>query len=169
MLLAIEIGGSKLQLAAGEPSGRIAERKRFAVERSQGANGIRARIEESLPKLLAKHPCEGIGVGFGGPVDWKSGKICKSHHIEGWSDFDLAGWLKELTGLRVCVDNDANVAALGEAHHGAGAGLNPVFYVTLGSGVGGGLVVDGKIYHGAAPGESDLGHVRLDRDGSTLE
>ena len=67
------------------------------------------------------------------------------------------------------MDNDANVAALGEAVHGAGVGLNPVFYVTLGSGVGGGLVVDGKIYHGATPGEAEIGHVRLDREGTTVE
>jgi glucokinase len=67
------------------------------------------------------------------------------------------------------VDNDANVAAFGEATRGAGVGLNPVFYVTLGSGVGGGLVVDGKIYHGATPGEAEIGHVRLDRGGTTVE
>jgi glucokinase len=169
MLLAIEIGGSKLQLAAGEASGQILQRKRFAVERSRGADGIRERIEQSLPELLQEHRCNSIGVGFGGPVDWKTGRICKSHHIEGWSGIDLAGWLRELSGLPVSVDNDASVAALGEAHCGAGGGLNPVFYVTLGSGVGGGLVVDGKIYHGAPPGESELGHVRLDRSGTTVE
>jgi glucokinase len=67
------------------------------------------------------------------------------------------------------VDNDANVAALGEAMRGAGVGANPVFYVTLGSGVGGGLVVDGKIYHGAKPGEAEIGHVRLDRLGTIVE
>src|SRR4029434_8266871 len=60
-------------------------------------------------------------------------------------------------------------ATFGEALHGAGVGLNPVCYVTLGSGVGGGLVVDGSIYHGAKPGEAEIGHVRLDRDGAIVE
>jgi glucokinase len=69
----------------------------------------------------------------------------------------------------VKVDNDANVAALGEARRGAGVGFSPVFYVTLGSGVGGGLVVENRLYHGAAPGEAELGHVRLDRQGTILE
>jgi glucokinase len=102
-------------------------------------------------------------------VDWKTGKICRSHQIEGWSEFDLGGWLRRLTGAPVLVDNDANVAALGEAVRGAGVGFDPVFYVTLGSGVGGGLVVDSNIYHGAKPGESEIGHVRLDRKGTTVE
>jgi glucokinase len=69
----------------------------------------------------------------------------------------------------VRVDNDANVAAFGEALHGAGKKSNPVFYVTLGSGVGGGLVVNGKIFHGAKPGESEIGHLRLDKSGRTVE
>jgi len=69
----------------------------------------------------------------------------------------------------VCVDNDANVGALGEARHGAGQGFDPVFYITLGSGVGGGLVVGNRIYHGATPGESEIGHVRLDREGTIVE
>jgi glucokinase len=87
----------------------------------------------------------------------------------GWSEFDLAGWLSRATHLPVFVDNDANVAALGEARHGAGQGRDTVFYVTLGSGVGGGLVVNGNIFHGAPPGEAEIGHVRLDRNGTTVE
>src|SRR5437867_2964353 len=73
------------------------------------------------------------------------------------------------TKIQVTVDNDANIGALGEAVRGAGVGKNPVFYVTLGSGVGGGLVVDGSIYHGATPGEAEIGHVRLDRTGLRVE
>src|SRR5439155_9085957 len=79
------------------------------------------------------------------------------------------GWAAKLLGVAVAVDNDANIAALAEAVCGAGANYTPVFYVTLGSGVGGGLVVDGKIYHGAKPGEAEIGHVRLDRSGTTVE
>ena len=165
----IEIGGTKLQLVLGDESGVIQQRRRFAVECARGAAGIRRQIQEALPELLAGTRPEAIGVGFGGPVDWRTGRICRSHHIEGWSDFDLWGWLNKLTGAAVRADNDANVAALGEARHGAGRGFNPVFYVTLGSGVGGGLVADGRIYHGATPGEAEIGHVRLDRSGTIVE
>ena len=169
MNLGLEIGGTKLQLVLGDETGNICERRRLTVDPARGAAGIRHQIERVLPELVGGRQILGAGVGFGGPVDWKTGKICRSHQIEGWSEFDLAGWLQQLAGAPVVVDNDANVAALGEAMRGAGVGFNPVFYVTLGSGVGGGLVVDGKIYHGAKPGESEIGHVRLDRSGTVVE
>jgi glucokinase len=168
-LLGIEIGGTKLQLVSGDEQGRISYRRKLTVVRGAGAAGIRQQIEQTLPELLRRGDVSRVGVGFGGPVDWKTGRICRSHQIEGWSEFDLGGWLHQLTGLPVVVDNDANVAALGEAVAGAGLRFNPVFYVTLGSGVGGGFVLDGRIYHGARPGESEIGHVRLDRDGTTVE
>src|SRR6266850_5921232 len=167
--LGIEIGGTKLQLVIGDENSKIVERRKSAVDQAQGGAGIREQIERVLPELIRTAKPKAIGVGFGGPVDWKSGKICRSHQIEGWSEFDLAGWLERQSGIKAVVDNDANVAALGEAKHGAGTGFNPVFYGTLGSGVGGGLVLDGRIYHGATPGEAEIGHVRLDRDGTTVE
>ena len=169
MNLGLEIGGTKLQLVLGDEGGRICERRKLPVDPGRGAAGIRQQIEGALPELLRGRRILRAGVGFGGPVDWKTGKICRSHQIEGWSEFDLGGWLQHLAGAPVVVDNDANVAALGEATRGAGVGANPVFYVTLGSGVGGGLVVDGKIYHGAKPGEAEIGHVRLDRHGTIVE
>ena len=167
--LGIEIGGTKLQIVAGDADAQILERRRFHVAPAQGAAGIRQQLESALAGLLPQWQPQAVGVGFGGPVDWKTGRICRSHHVEGWSDFELGPWLASLTQTPVIVDNDANIAALGEAIRGAGVGFNPVLYVTLGSGVGGGLVVDGRIYHGARPGESEVGHLRLDREGAILE
>jgi glucokinase len=169
MVIGIEIGGTKLQLVLGDRSGTIHQRSKLAVDPTRGAAGIRQQIQEALPKLAAASSVTAIGVGFGGPVDWKLGRICRSHQIEGWSEFDLASWLQQIAGVPARIDNDANVAALGEAWHGAGRDSNPVFYVTLGSGVGGGLVVDGTIYHGAPPGEAEIGHIRLDRQGTIVE
>jgi glucokinase len=167
--LGIEIGGTKLQLARADGSGALIDRLKLPVDPAKGAPGIRDQIERALPGLIGQFPVEAIGIGFGGPVDWQTGRICRSHHVEGWSEFDLASWLGKLSRAPVFVDNDANVAALGEYRRGAAKDFNPAFYVTLGSGVGGGLVVDGKIYHGATPGEAEIGHLRLDREGTTVE
>jgi glucokinase len=169
LLAGIEIGGTKLQIVFGDARGNITERLRFAVDPGEGAAGIRRRVETTLREWSARAGFRASGVGFGGPVDWRTGQIRVSHHVAGWADFELGRWLADLTGRPVRVDNDANVAALGEAMLGAGRGSNPVFYVTLGSGVGGGLVVDGRIYHGAPPGEAELGHVRLNGAGATVE
>ncbi|HEV7924962.1 MAG TPA: ROK family protein [Verrucomicrobiae bacterium] len=169
LYLGLEIGGTKLQVFTGDAGARIVERHRFQVEPASGGAGIRAQLEQIIPALAKRIRPAAVGLGFGGPVDWKTGQICCSHQIEGWSDFPLAAWLSELAEAPVMVDNDANLGALGEATCGAGAGFNPVFYVTLGSGVGGGLVVDGKVFHGAPPGESEIGHVRLDRAGTLVE
>jgi glucokinase len=82
---------------------------------------------------------------------------------------DLRAWLSELLGAPVAVENDSNLASLSEARFGAGVGFNPVFYTNSGSGVGGGLIVDGRIYHGAPPGEAEFGHLRLSPGGPIVE
>lgn len=169
LFLGLEIGGTKLQLVAGDAHGRIVDRRRFTVDRAAGGEGIRALIAAALPELISTHSPAAVGVGFGGPVDWQTGRICCSHQIAGWHDFELGGWLRAQTQLAVVVDNDANVAALGEALHGAGSSADPVFWINMGSGVGGGLVVNRRLYHGAKPGEAEIGHVRLDKSGITLE
>src|SRR6266481_2957713 len=103
----IEIGGTKVQLVTGDQDGKVLKRHKLAVEADKGASGIRQQIEKALPDVLAGRNPVAIGVGFGGPVDWKTGKICRSHQIEGWSEFNLGGWLHELTSKPVRVDNDA--------------------------------------------------------------
>jgi glucokinase len=154
--LGIEIGGTKLQIVQGYGS-HISRRWLRLLERG-------------IAELTTDQRAAAVAVGFGGPVDHRGGRIRTSHQVEGWEEFPLADWLREQTGAAAVVENDANTAALGEALHGAGAGTDgPLFYVTLGSGVGGGLVVDGRIYHGAPPGEAEFGHLRLDRDGTTVE
>ncbi len=160
MNLGIEIGGTKLQLVTDDGSGRIGRRFRYAVDPDKAAEGILAQIAATI-RQLPELP-EAIGVGFGGPVDWQTGRIATSHQIGGWAGFDLASWLREqVPGALVHVENDANTAALGEARQGVATGFKHVFYVTLGSGVGGGMVIDRQLYHGAMPGEAEIGHLWL--------
>lgn len=170
-LAGIEIGGTKLQMVIADEKARILNQYRLDVRKELGAEGIRAQIGRLLSEWRRHHlQLAGIGVGFGGPLNVESGLIICSHQIEGWERFNLKEWILSVYGSTcVRIENDANTAALGEAQCGAGKGANPVMYVTLGSGVGGGAVVDGKVYHGAEPGEIEIGHIRLDKEGRTVE
>jgi len=166
MYLGIEIGGTKLQLALGRGDGALAALWRGAVEPARGADGIRRQIVQAVPDLLqraglGRDELRGVAVGFGGPVDDTTRTVIKSHQIAGWDNFPLANWVGDLLGLPAVLGNDADVAGLGEATFGAGKGCSPVFYITLGSGIGGGLIVDGKIYRGAGKGAAEIGHLRI--------
>ncbi len=165
----MEIGGTKLQLFLSETSLANQEYLCLEVDQENGAEGIRNQIIEGIKKLRDGRIITATGVGFGGPINYKTGKISVSHQIEGWKDFNLLYWLQDLTASPVIVDNDANIAALGEAVYGAGASYKNVFYMTIGSGIGGGLAINRKIYHGAHPGEVEIGHVLLNKNGDTLE
>jgi glucokinase len=166
--LGIEIGGTKLQIVCGYADGTILSAHHFSVDKEKGAAGIRNTLETILKEYKAEQVAA-VGVGFGGPVNHITGKIETSFHIEGWSGFALKDWLVSLTQTPVFIENDANVAALGEATHGMGRNFKNVLYITVGSGVGGGLVVDKKIYHGDLPGEIEIGHIQMDRNGTTLQ
>lgn len=166
--LGIEIGGTKLQIVCGHADGTLLSTHHFEVSKEKGAAGIRNTIETVL-KEYKKDQIAAIGVGFGGPVSHISGKIETSFHIEGWSGFPIKDWLVSFTQYPVFIENDANVAALGEAIHGIGKNYRNVLYITIGSGVGGGLIVDKKIYHGNLPGEIEIGHIQMDRNGTTLQ
>ncbi len=165
MFLGIEIGGTKLQLGLGEGDGSIAALWRGVVDTAEGGEGIRRQIVAAVPELLAKAGADrsrlrGAGIGFGGPTDDATQAVIKSHHVRGWDGFPLARWVGELVGVPAVICNDADVAGLAEALFGAGKGLSPIFYMTVGSGIGGGLVIDGQIYRGVGKGAAEVGHLR---------
>ena len=170
MFLGIEIGGTKLQLGLGLGDGILVGLHRETIVPAEGGDGIRRRIVAAVPQLLADagitaSQLQAIGVGFGGPVDDR-GRIITSHQIAGWDRFPLADWLSETFKLPAKVGNDADVAGLAEAKFGAGQGANPVFYITIGSGIGGGLILDGKIHRGTGRGAAEIGHLRVPVPGS---
>ena len=167
--LGIEIGGTKLQLAVVDSSGVIEENIRYTIYPTEGAASIQNQIIEGIKKLRFYNDIAAVGIGFGGPVNWKTGTVQVSHQVQGWNNFNLAVWLEQLTKKPVVIDNDANVAALAESIYGCGKGYEKVFYITIGSGIGGGMIADGNIYHGKIPGEAEVGHVLLNKRGITLE
>lgn len=173
MFLGIEIGGTKLQLGVGRGDGVLSGFWRGSVEAAAGGEGIRRQIVTAVPELLAsagltRADLIGAGVGFGGPTDDTTQRAIKSHHVAGWDDFPLADWVGEVTGLRTVICNDADVAGLAEALHGGGRGLSPIFYVTVGTGIGGGLTIAEQMYRGCGRGAVEIGHLRV-RDGDILE
>lgn len=172
MFLGIEIGGTKLQLGLGPGDGtlvRFSDEQpvlRHAVNAAAGAAGIRQQIESGIPELLAAAKVEqsdvrGLGIGFGGPFDDATQRTIKSHQIDGWDNFPLQEWATNLLGVPVAIGNDADVGGLGEALFGAGQGLSPVFYITVGTGIGGGLILDGEIYRAVGRGAAEIGHLKV--------
>lgn len=99
-----------------------------------------------------------IGVGFAGPVDARSGIVQRSHRMPGWEQFPLRQHVEDAFGAVTLLDNDANLIALGEATFGVGRDTHSLFYLHLSSGVGGGLVLDGRLYHGATTMAGEVGH-----------
>lgn len=167
--LGIEIGGTKFQAIVTDDQANIFERVVDTVGEEKKANILQKKIENSITKLMSKYDIKSIGVGFGGPIDIKSGKIFTSYHVKGWNNFNIKNWLSSMFNIPVYLDNDANTAALAEARLGCGKNYNLVFYITLGSGVGGGFIIDGEIYHGKSLCESEFGHVRINKAGDTIE
>jgi glucokinase len=166
MYLGVEIGGTKLQLGLGEGDGVIRGLWRGAVDPAAGGEGIRRQIVGALPDLLAEAGVErsalkGVGVGFGGPTDDATQTVIKSHQIAGWDGFPLGAWLADALGVPTVICNDADVGGVAEALFGAGKGLSPVFYMTIGSGIGGGLIIDGEIYRGVGRGAGEVGHLSI--------
>ncbi len=174
--LGIEIGGTKLQVGVGPDDGRLRGLWRGKVDLDAGPAGIRRQIVEAVPAALAEagltqSQVRGVGIGFGGPVDDTTRTVIKSHQIEGWDGFPLADWISDAVELPAVLGNDADVAGLAEATHGAGKGLSPIFYMNIGSGIGGGLILDGEIYRGVGRGAAEIGHLRIEYGGDyfTLE
>lgn len=158
MILAVEIGGTKLQTALVDSQGRIAMVMRSVIDRAAGASGILAQIQTHLVEL-GTESFDRVGVGFGGPVS-ETGVIYKSHQIAGWDGFNIAQWFTQQTGKPTTVANDCDAAAMGEALWGAGRGVRSMFYVTVGTGVGGGWVVDGVRQGAFRPAIAEIGHLR---------
>jgi glucokinase len=166
LFVGIEIGGTKLQLAVGEGNGPPF---RGMVRETVASPGAAARIQRQIldgyhrllrEVQLAPEQIAGIGIGFGGPVDTHRGTIVTSHQVEGWNDFPIVDWLRRELNRPVLLHNDADSAAFAEAQFGAGRGFDPVLYVTVGSGIGGGLVFRGEVYRGLGAGAVEIGHLR---------
>ena len=158
--LAIDIGGNKFAVAAFDGE-RMIRRESRATDAAGGRDWMLARLREILGSWRADLDFSRCGIGFGGPVDFPSQRVVLSTHVGGWRDFDLCGFVSELTGAPAIMDNDANAGAIGEARFGAGRGHSPLFYMTLSTGIGGGICRDGEVWRGADSYAGEIGHLTV--------
>ncbi|MBI1898653.1 MAG: ROK family protein [Acidobacteria bacterium] len=158
--LAIDIGGTKFSMAAFD-GGRMRARESRATDRGGGREWMLGQIAAIGRGWQSEARFDRCGIGFGGPVDFRAQRVALSTHVGGWNDFDLPGFVRETFELPVVMDNDANAGALGEARHGAGRGHDPLFYMTLSTGIGGGIVVNDAVYRGADSYAGEIGHLTI--------
>jgi glucokinase len=163
--LAIDIGGTKVALALFEGE-RMALRESRPTNAAGGREWMLREIEAMATAWRAGHSWDRCGLGFGGPVEYSRRRVALSTHVPGWSDFPLAEHLEKVLGVPVAMDNDANAGALGESRYGAGRGCFPLFYMTLSTGIGGGIVLEeSRVYRGADSWAGEIGHLTLRPDG----
>src|SRR5262245_49516616 len=161
-ILGIDIGGFGLRAALVD----LHSHTYTAVHREVSATNANAVVADAIELArdllreqgVAPGHVVRIGVGFGGPVDARAGVTILSHRMAGWEHLPLRERLEEALGAVTLLDNDANLIALAEATFGAGRNVQHLFYLHLSSGVGGGLVLDGRLYHGATTTAGEIGH-----------
>lgn len=166
LILALDFGGTKLAAAMVN----VGSRKWLRYERRLSPANANASTDLEIMRsliysLLQDAKPAAIGVSFGGPVDASTGTVRLSHHVAGWENIPLKGLLENEFGVPVGVDNDANIAALGEHRFGAGQGYDSLFYITVSTGVGGGWILNGQPWRGAGGMAGEIGHIVVDPAG----
>jgi len=164
LILAIDIGGTKFSMAVFDGR-RMVRRESRATDAAGGREWMLDRIREIVTAWRHDFPFDRCGIGFGGPVDFAAQRVVLSTHVGGWRDFDLCGFVLDLTGAPVIMDNDANAGAIGEGEFGAGKGYSPLFYMTLSTGIGGGIYENGRVWRGCDSYSGEIGHLTIRPDG----
>jgi len=159
----VDLGGTNLRIAAVDAAGALLEKVSLPTRAQQSRESVIREMCRAIQVLTAKlggaGRLAGIGVGVPGILYLETGTLRQSPNLPGWENFPVRQEIETLLGTRVWLDNDANVAALGELWLGAGRGTSSLCMLTLGTGVGGGLVLDGKIWHGFLGFAGELGHM----------
>ena len=165
-LLGIDIGGTKTGLSIGLTDGTIVESSRFPTEGSpeEIIDLISSRLRDMMSRNAVSHPLA-IGISCGGPLDSKTGMIMNPPHLHGWNDIGITGILSRRFGIPAFLQNDANACALAEWKWGNGRGFDNVIFLTCGTGLGAGLILDGRLYEGTSGMSGEIGHIRLSEDG----
>jgi glucokinase len=167
--IGVDLGGTNLRIAAVDSSGKVLEKITTSTEVIRGRDLVIeemcAAIQQTAGKFRAHGELVGIGIGIPGIIEMRSGMLRESPNLPGWHDYPVRDKIERRLGATVVLENDANAAALGEKWLGAAASVDHMCMLTLGTGVGGGVVLNGRIWHGMTGMAGELGHINVDRDG----
>ncbi len=169
LVIGVDVGGTKVAAGLVSAEGKITNQVRTAMVADRDAAAGFAAVTAALNSLLSAgvrlEAILGIGICSPGPLDPKTGVVINPPNLPCWRNFPLASEMSRLYRLPVKVDNDANAAGLAEALWGAGAGHRNVFYATIGTGIGTGIIFDGRLYHGRTGAAGEGGHMSIDYRG----
>ena len=166
----VDLGGTNLRVAAVDEQGRLMEKVTFGtktiVGRDQVLNDMCNAIRQTSAKYQRNGALLGVGIGVPGIIDIQSGMMRESPNLPGWADYPVRAEIEKRMATPVILENDANCAALGEKWLGAGRHVGDMLMLTLGTGVGGAIIIDGKIHHGMTGMAGEFGHMTVEPDGN---
>ena len=166
--LGIDIGGTKCAVIAGTENMEILEKSVFPTETHRGPEHAISLLLKSASIITGKlglHGLQSIGISCGGPLDSKTGIIQSPPNLPGWDNIEIVRLFKDKFGVPVYLQNDANACALAEWRFGAGKGVSNMIFLTFGTGLGAGLILNGQLYSGTNDLAGEIGHIRLEDDG----
>jgi glucokinase len=164
-VIAVDIGGTSMKGARVTPDGRIAARRRARTPSAAGAPAVLDALTGLCRSLAGRSRIHAVALGVPGAVSPRKGIVFSSPNIPCWHDEPIGPRLARRLGVPVLIDNDANLYALGEHWRGAGRGVPNLIVATLGTGIGGGIILGGRIWHGDSGRAGELGHVVVDPQG----
>jgi len=169
----IDLGGTKIFSAISDEHGNIIDKIKIPTEAEKGKETVLMNIFSSIESLLentgiSAKELMGVGIAVPGPVDYGTGVVRVCPNLPGWINVPVEKILSEKFGTKTYVENDARAAAIAENSVGSGKNFENFIYVTISTGIGGGIIIDGKIHHGANGGAGEIGHMLMS-DGSIFE
>jgi glucokinase len=173
-VVTIDLGGSKIALGIVSRDYRILAREHLLTQAEEGADSVIKRIISAVRQITASANTAlshlyGVSIAAAGAIDSRRGIVTLSPNLPGWRDIPLGSIIEERLGIKTWLLNDANAAALGEHHFGAGRGVANLVYLTIGTGIGGAVIIDGKLYTGGCGSAGEIGHMTIDTNGPRCE
>jgi glucokinase len=167
--IGVDLGGTNLRIAAVDEQGHLLEKVTTGTQVKLGRDAVITEIAAAIQYVSAKFKCSskliGVGIGVPGIIDKRTGMLRESPNLPGWDDYPVRDEIEKRLQTTVVLENDANAAAFGEAWLGAAKGVENSCIITLGTGVGGGIVLEGRVWHGMSGMAGEVGHVTVDPNG----